>query len=306
VDLTVHLALVTSRFILEAVGSLVWGMLLYPAICLRTELPQVLPSLILKLITPCVWVLVGCVLVTLPINIAMIGDGWSDVFSGSLWWPVITETSAGLAWQISIMGCCVLLLANVFTVKLRQEYKVLLLLLGVGLILVSFSFTGHAQMNEGWRGLVHQLSDILHILAGASWVGGLFALYFVLKALDDTENPLPLINAVQGFSRLGMVSVSIIVCSGALNTLLILGYLPFGLQNTYQIMLTGKILLVVLMVGLAIRNKVVLTPRLSQSDLRQESIASLKKATMLEWFLGILVILAVAIFGVLDPHAGDF
>ena len=103
-----------------------------------------------------------------------------------------------------------------------------------------------------------------------------------------------------------MVSVSIIVCSGALNTLLILGYLPFGLQNTYQIMLTGKILLVVLMVGLAIRNKVVLTPRLSQSDLRQESIASLKKATMLEWFLGILVILAVAIFGVLDPHAGDF
>ncbi|SBS34141.1 Copper resistance protein D [Marinomonas spartinae] len=307
-DLTVHLALVTNRFLLESVGSLFWGMLFYPILFLQKEVAQTLLVSISKFITPCVWVLFVCVLLTLPINVAMIGDGWSDVFSGSLWWPVVTETSAGLAWQISLIGGCILLLSNFFASnsKMVQKYKMFLLLLGGGLILVSFSFTGHAQMNEGWRGVVHQLSDILHVFAGASWVGGLFALYFVFKVLSDTENSLFLIKAVQRFSRLGMVSVSIIVCSGMINTLLILGHLPFGLQNTYQAMLTGKILLVALMIGLAIRNRVVLAPMLGQSALRQGGIASLKKAIMLELGFGILVILAVAIFGVLDPHAGDF
>lgn len=305
-DLSVHLALVTNRFLLEAVGSLLWGMLFYPVVFLRTEIAQPLLISITKRVIPCAWVLVVCIFVNLPINVAMIGDGWSDALSSALWWPVITETSVGTAWQISMMGGCSLLIAIFFASRLTQKWNMLLLLLGAGFVLVSFSFTGHTQMSEGWRGVVHQISDILHVLSGASWLGGLCVLYFILKIAANTDKHLFLIKAVQSFSLLGMVSVSIIVCSGMLNTLLIVGHLPFGLQNTYQTMLTGKVLLVVLMIALAIRNKVILTPRLNQPNLQQGSIASLKKATMIEWLLGMFVILFVAIFGVLDPHAGNF
>jgi len=279
-------------------------MLFYPVFFLQGDFVRRVLLPISKAITPCVLVLVFCVLINLPINTAMIGNGWTDAFSFSLSWSVITETSFGYSWLISMTGCLVLLYAIFFSIA--QKYKTTFLFLGSGLVLASFSWTGHAQMNEGWRGAIHQLSDVLHIFAGASWVGGLFALYYVLKQASNSESNIFVIDSIRAFSLLGMVSVSIIVFSGIINTWLILGNLPFGLYNVYQKMLSGKILLVVIMVALAIRNKVLLAPKLSQSNEVKESIVLLKKATMMEFVLGILVVLCVAIFGTLDPHAGDF
>lgn len=300
-DFSIHAALVLNRFLQEAVVTLVWGLLFYPTLCLVGQISDKILKQLSRLISTLVIIFFLSVLTDLPINSAMTGDGWQDALSPALLYAVITDTSFGTSWLICLAGS-VLLVSALFLSPSRQ-IRSFFLLSGSGLALAGFSFTGHTQINEGWRGSLHQISDISHVLAGASWVGGLLFLYLLLKECNKKPHNIEFaIQAVKRFSFLGLISVVVIIASGVINTLLILDQLPFGLQNAYQDILSGKIVLVLVMLCLAFRNKVHLTPKLGQSD---QSFVLLQKATFIEFILGIVVISCVAILGTLDPMAGS-
>ena len=46
--------------------------------------------------------------------------------------------------------------------------------------LASLAWSGHGAASEGFRGTVHLVADIVHLLAAGVWVGPLFALGLLL------------------------------------------------------------------------------------------------------------------------------
>lgn len=296
----VHLAFIVCRFFQDITGSLLWGIIFYLTIGVRS--PELRGHIMAKL-----RVLLGLLggilgiatLCYLPIMTAMIGSGWHDAYSRQMLWAVLSETSAGYSWGMSLCGCLIL-----FSCLWIKSYCRFIALFGAAVMLASLSITGHTRLEEGWIGLCHQLNDVLHVIAGASWIGGLIPLLLIIMLVPEKEQDwFDILKAVHCFSKLGMFSVGIIILTGLTNTLFILGRVPIHWHNTYQFLLDGKVLLVFVMILLAIRNKIFFTPRLNQSHLRHQVILQLRMAVILELVLGGCVIALVAVFGSLDPHA---
>jgi putative copper resistance protein D len=88
--------------------------------------------------------------------------------------------------------------------------------------LVSLVFVGHAAMDEGWLGDLHEANDAVHILAASGWIGCLIALVSYLDMLDDPELRHRACAALIRFSTVGHVAVTLMLPTGVVNTYLVL------------------------------------------------------------------------------------
>ena len=43
-------------------------------------------------------------------------------------------------------------------------------------LLASLAGVGHSQIEDGWAGVIHEASDVAHLLAAGAWLGGLVPL----------------------------------------------------------------------------------------------------------------------------------
>ena len=101
------------------------------------------------------------------------------------------------------------------------------------------------------------------------------------------------------FSSAGHGAVAIVIATGVLNSMLVLGKWPIDWSSPYQAMLAAKVALVAVMTSLAVFNRYVLVPRMADS--RAESVAALRISTIAEIILGIVVVGLVSVFGLLEP-----
>jgi copper transport protein len=110
---------------------------------------------------------------------------------------------------------------------------------GVALVAaaVTFSGTGHAAASGEWT---DRLVDLVHVLAAATWVGGLLT----LVVLSFATGIRPGVRAFQRFSRLAMASVLVIVATGTLNALLRLDAWSQLWDTGYGRLLSVKLILV--------------------------------------------------------------
>jgi putative copper resistance protein D len=102
------------------------------------------------------------------------------------------------------------------------------------------------------------------------------------------------------FSTSGHVAVALVIATGLIDTLLVVGKLPLDWSLPYQLLLAAKMALVAVMVGLAVVNRYVFVPRLARN--RDGATAAILRATMAEIAIGTAVLALVAWFGTLDPH----
>jgi copper transport protein len=124
-------------------------------------------------------------------------------------------------------------------------------------LLVTVVSSGHASV----AGVVAYVADYAHLLAAATWTGGLAFLFAALvwakeRRWDLASRSVPL------FSRLAVVVVAVLIVAGAVN-----GYLEVrswhGLWDTeYGVLLLTKIALILPLLGLAVLNNRVAVPRL--------------------------------------------
>src|ERR1700722_1749322 len=128
--------------------------------------------------------------------------------------------------------------------------------------LVSLVFVGHAAMDEGWLGDLHEANDAVHILAASGWIGCLVALVPCLDMLDDPELRRRACAALIRFSSVGHVAVALVLMTGVVNTYLVLGRWPVHFASLYQLFLLGKVILAFGMVTLALVNRYAVVPRL--------------------------------------------
>ena len=175
---------------------------------------------------------------------------------------VLFGTSFGRAWcwhlvfAILAVGVCLV-------PKARWQMPVILVL--SLLLLVSLGWVGHALEGEGAARLVHQINQMVHLLAAGLWLGGLVPLAWLLGRARSPSGAVWISVArdvVPRFSQMGYVAVALLAATGLLNTLLLVGSIHALVGTPYGRLLALKILLFLTMVVAALFNRFRLLPRL--------------------------------------------
>jgi putative copper resistance protein D len=286
-------ALVLCRFLFDGPALFIWGSSAYLSACVPAELAAELDRKLRRWTVIAVSVAVAATAAMLPLRAATIGNGWPDAFAPSMLGGVLFETDVGSAWIVQ--ACAVALL--VVATSLRETIRLQAQAIGAAFMLLGLTVSGHAAMNDGWLRVVHRLNDGLHLLSGGAWLGALVPVLLIMPMLGGGRRPEDARLALMRFSTAGHVAVALVILSGIVNTLLIVGTVPWDWSFRYQRLLSIKILLVAAMAAVAIINRYVVVPRLG----RGQSLWALKSFIIAEICLGLAVVGVVAWFGTLQP-----
>jgi putative copper resistance protein D len=220
-------------------------------------------------------------------------------------WDLVRETEVGTAWV--------------------YRSAALLLALGVAIWMVrwpttsaaaSLVWSGHAGATEGAAGTVHRISDILHLIAAAVWIGAIGAFLILISPRRVREWPGGLQIAARSldqFSRVGTICVLVIAATGLVNSQMIVGAENLGrsLGSPYGQLLLAKLALFGLMLALAAANRWRLTPALAAAVPGTDTdnvdadpdlaIAAMRRSLIIEASAALAILALVAWFGTLEP-----
>ena len=238
-------------------------------------------------------VLFCATLVTLPIQSAHLGDGWTDAFNGEILKGMLLESGIGPSWfaqaaMASFVACAVMLAP--------QRLRLLACL--AGLFVATRLLIGHAVMLDGTNELILRLSYLTHLVAAGAWIGALVPVFLIMWQMTD-QPTADQTTALRRFSIAGHGAVALTVISGAVNGVLIRGRFSFNPASAYDSMLAAKIAIVATMILIAIINRYLIVPRLRANA---NAVLALRALTATEFLLALLVLVLVNLFSTLNPH----
>jgi copper resistance protein D len=165
--------------------------------------------------------------------------------------------------------------------------------------LVTLAFAGHAGAASDARlGAVHAGGDMVHLAAAGGWVGALPALVFCL----GRRAPIAALARITlRFSVLGVACVALLIASGIINTLLLVGSIPALFGTSYGRWLLAKLVVFAVMLGLACVNRRRMTPRIVAGD--ANGAALLRRNAIFETVGGAAIVAIVGALGTMVPGA---
>ena len=303
-----NLPVIVIRFALYAVLMVLAGLTAFPLYALNRKertlglLPLARPALALTLAG---LVLTG--LGMLALVASMTGSSLLSVDSETMR-EIVSGTAIGTAWIVRITA---MMAAIASTIALRRWPSAahLALLATTAVAVATLVWTGHAGATEGWAGTVHRLSDIVHILAASAWIGGIAAFAWMLYRPETAGSNVHLTavhRALDRFSRVGSLVVGLILATGIINCLAVVGFPHVtGLPLTpYGRLLIIKLLLFTAMLALAALNRWRLTPALDATignGNPAPTLSGLKRSLLAEGTAVLTILALVAWLGTLDP-----
>ena len=234
-------------------------------------------------------------LVWLALEAGQMGEGWSDTFNPDTLSAVAFETDFGEVWLWRIGLALVL----VGALCLGRHDRWAFVVPASALLLASLGLVGHAAMQDGALGALRRLNHAIHLLCAGAWLGALPPLLLCLKRCGDPRLRSEAGIALRHFSGLGHFLVALVVLTGIVNTILTLGRWPDDFSSLYQTLLVAKIVLVAMMIGLALVNRYILTPRVKERA--DSALRALTINSIAEIGLGVAVLAVVSVFGTLAP-----
>ena len=144
--------------------------------------------------------------------------------------------------------------------------RTLLVLVGSGIALAAPALTGHTRATTPAALVVGV--DVLHLAAGAMWLGGLLALSLVIRDLAARDDTGAVVLA--RFSTWGAGILGVLVAAGSVLAWRITGSWSALLDTGYGTLLLVKVLLVLAAFALAAWNRFALLPRLQAAPRRRE------------------------------------
>ena len=221
---------------------------------------------------------------------------------------LLFDTSFGRVWCWRLLFALLLIGACLAPLARRRMPAILVLSL---LLLVSLGWVGHAVEGQGMVRLVHQINQMVHLLAAGLWLGGLVPLIWLLGRARSPSGAGWISVArdvVPRFSQMGYAAVALLAATGAINTLLLVGSVEALTGTPYGRLLSLKILLFSVMVVLALINRFRLLPHLRREPQPSAPIATLARSVLFEQALGFAVLAVVSVFGTWPPaihhHSG--
>ncbi|SMB32163.1 Copper resistance D domain protein [Serratia proteamaculans] len=285
---------VLCRFVHFAAVMLMFGSSLFTALLSPQRLSPYLTRDVRPLLVSCTWLAGLSAVALLAIQAGQMGDGWADTWQLDVWWAVL-GTTFGEVWRWHL-GISLLALLSLWLAEPRRTQ--LLALLST-LLLVSMAFIGHAAMHEGTLGVLHRVNHALHLLAAGYWFGSLLPLLVCLRYLAQPQSRSDAVTTLIRFSRWGHLAVALVVLTGVINSLIILGSWPLDIDSPYQRLLLFKTALVALMVMVALANRYAIVP--AMSSMPQLAQRGLVLACWIEVGLGAGVLLLVSLFATYAP-----
>ena len=169
-----------------------------------------------------------------------------------------------------------------------------------GIYLLLISLTSHNAATPAdirWFAIA---TDLIHISAATIWVGGIA--YLVVGSLltirsDDPRSPAMLLQHASRFAPLAIVATAVLVASGIVSSLMQVT-IPEALNTPYGRVLGAKVLLLVILIALAIKNN-----RSVNRKIRSDSpnAKSLSRYITAELGIAFVVLLATAGLASLEP-----
>jgi putative copper resistance protein D len=222
---------------------------------------------------------------------------------------VWTQTQFGMVWKVRlIFWLAAVVITMLFhllkTNTLLQTNLAWFQLCFSGTLLGSLAWAGHGQETSIW----HLPADVLHLLVAGLWPAGLLPFFLLLKRLRQTTE-LPRWNLIAAlvhrFSALSLGSVAVLATTGFINSWFLAGSFSNLLEQTYGRWLLAKIILFCFAVSIGAVNLLRLKPRLTPGkfpvETSEAAAAQLQFNIQVELFLGIAVVIIVAILGILPP-----
>lgn len=251
--------------------------------------------------------LAAAALAGVSVQTAMMAGGWSAAVDPTALAYVVQSTGLGQAnlarAALALFGAGLLLVGR----KAAREHPARLwpAVLALSGAVASFAWSGHGASTEGAVGLVHLASDAAHALAAAVWLGALGGFLFLLARSDKAELDLAA-QALARFATIGTVTVGVLVVTGLINTLVLVGADRVGdfLSSTWGRLLIAKLAVFVLMLGLAAHNRFNLTPALAEAEdagARDLATVRLRRSVGGEALAGSVLLVLVAALGVQMP-----
>ncbi|GAA1435048.1 copper resistance protein CopC [Mycobacterium cookii] len=226
-----------------------------------------------------------------------LGVGASALGDQATWSALAAEEYAVPLAVTLGLGLAVLALL----VRAPDRRRAGLVLLGCTVALVAPSLTGHTRA-AGPQALVIGV-DVLHLVAGALWLGGLVAVGLVLGDLAARDDSGAVVLA--RFSTWAAGSLAVLVVAGTFLAWRIAGSWGALLDTGYGALLLVKVLLVALAVAIAAWNRFSVLPRLraaARREERRDAAAVLVRTTLAE--AGVLVAVLLVTGFLVDRSPG--
>lgn len=232
----------------------------------------------------------------------------AQVFSDSVLWTVLSQTTFGRDWLARFVLACALA-ATLPALLSPQNHKTPWLEATAAVLAAAFAGTlawsGHAAGGLGGEAIIHPAADVLHLIAAAAWVGALLPLIVLFGAAGADDASLAIARtATARFSILGIVSVGTLLVTGIVNTFYLAGSVAALRGTDYGRLLLIKIALFLAMVAIAAVNRFRLTPQLVQQAsiaASRDALRQLRCNASIEVLAGAIVIVIVAALGTMPP-----
>jgi copper resistance protein D len=251
-------------------------------------------ALAITLLSGAIWLLLQAVAMSdLPPDEAMT----SQVLT-----TVLNQTQFGMVTEIRSVLAVILATRLAFDRFPRTDWLALASALGLA---AAIAWTGHAASTVGEKGNLHLGADALHLVAAASWIGGLVPLVLLLAAIlrqDVAASASLAADATRRFSILGIVSVATLMATGLVNAWILVGSFHALLVAEYGQVLILKLVVFAIMLALAAVNRFSLTPKLTlASGKDRKALRRLTRNSIVEIVLGFFIFAIVGLLGTLHP-----
>jgi copper resistance protein D len=195
---------------------------------------------------------------------------------------VLGQTQFGMLsiWRAVLLGGLLIL------TPWRNRAAKFVSVIGAGLVLALTAAAGHGGADGS---TLHLTGDAIHLLAVGAWLGGLVPFAAAMRRPDGGA-------IAWRFSTLGVISVCIILATGAINAWFMVGNIGALLGTPYGQLLLVKIVFFCVMVSVAAFNRFRLAPR--------GDVIALRRNSQIEATLGVTIVVIVSALGTMSPAYG--
>ena len=209
-----------------------------------------------------------------------------------------TTTDAGMAFALRTALASSMWLV-IFRARIvhSEVYWTAVSLPGMGL-LATWAFAGHSRSMR-WPA-VGVVTDVAHHAAAAAWIAGLAIVGWIVI---PRERPNPLAATVRRFSRVATISVGVLVATGFVQTVRLVGNPSDLFDLNHGRFLAAKLVALVIMLGIANSNRRRLEQRLIDPVGVGRHVGDLRRAIVSEFAIGLVIVAITAAMVVSPPSS---
>ncbi len=229
----------------------------------------------------------------------------SDV-GGEAWWAsagsidAAMSTDAGMALAVRIaIAIALWLLLFQYRIDHPDVYWTAVSLPSLGL-LATWAFAGHSSSMR-WPE-IGIITDVAHHSAAAAWIAGLAIVGWIVI---PTTPPDVLVVAVRRFSRVAAVSVAVLVVTGLIQTVRLVGNPSDLLDADHGRYLVAKLVVLAAMLVVANVNRRRIDNRLDDTITIEQHLGPIRRAVVAEFAIGLAVVAITAAMVVSPPSTSE-